>query len=154
MSVYTTVLILPDYIGDDEAWLEFDRSKWSLFLNAHSHYKTINIIVCGNDWGKIYPWTQSSVAHKFPSLIQKTWKNFIKIHEQIYAWLEMFEENFESPTVNFITSQQAPIINQKLLPRLLPKVSQIYYFKNRVRYYQEDNPCWFKEEHDYISLLK
>ena len=155
MSVYTTALILPDYVGDDEAWLNFDRSKWSSFLDAHSHYKTINIIVCGNDWGNIYPWTQSETALKYPILIHETWKNFIKIHEQIYAWLEMFDEDFESPTVNFITSQQVPIINQKLLPRFLPEVSRIYYFKTRVRYNEEDNPCWFEDkERTYINLLK
>lgn len=155
MSAYTTTLILPDYVGDDEAWLNFDRSKWSDFLHIYSHYDTINIIVCGNDWGNIYPWTQSTVAEQYPSLLAETWKNFIKIHEQIYAWLEMFDETFESPTVNFITSSQVPFINQKLLPRFLPEVSKIYYFKTRVRYNEGDNPCWFEDpERTYISLLK
>ena len=156
MSTYTTALILPDYASDKEDWIYFNRSRWSSFLTTKgAAFDTINIIVCGNDRRAIFPWTQSSVARDYPTLTTATWKQFYKTHQEIYNWLEMFDEDFTSPQVNFITSQQLPLINQKVVPKLLPEVSQIYYFEKTVRYYPQRNVCFVEtDDATYMKLLK
>jgi len=126
-----------------------NREKFSQFLRHTSHYDSIEIILCHaprvSEEKTIKPFNS---AQKFD---MRRLKEIQKEIQEMIDWIETFpndEDEEQLPPLNYITSEQQPIINQKLQPTILPIVADIFVFEGCSRYWQEyENPCFTPKEY-------
>ena len=133
--------------------LAANRETFSRFLRLNSHYDSIDIILCHaprvSEEKTIKPFDSTQ---RFDL---RRLKNIQKEIQEMIEWIETFpddEDEEQLPTLNYITSEQQPIINQNLQPTVLPEVDDIFVFAGCSRYWQEyQNPCFTQNEYTRIK---